>query len=251
VILATGVTVPFKKDADKSIDREVALTAAKASASHNLFETIKMIRMNSRSMIETLNGENEGVPLKLDALVRNAKITKQKYLSDGTLEITMELSMLGGFAQLVLPPEIKQLETIKQVETSGTDSSHSLNGTHITTEKEKIYTGLIVDTKGLDVQAAMVPKLLDENGKEVYGPTFVTREFAVQSGMCGYMTDMDVAQNSDRVGPHPLVVKGLSTEGPGKSNIIIGNADTAKLRGASEHLRFLRECRVIIVFSRD
>jgi len=249
MIQAPGMTVPFKKDAAKSIDREVALTAAKASAGHHLFETIKMIRVNSRAMIGTLNGEKENVPLKLNAMVRNAKITKQKYLSDGTLEITMQLSMLGGFSQLVLPTEIKQLETIKQMKPVGNDSSSIVKVPQATAgrKKEDIYSGLIIDTKGFGVQAALVPKVLDENGREVYGPAFASREFAVQSGMSGYVTDMDAARNSVRVGSHPLLVKGLSTEGPGKSNIVISDADAARLRGASEHLRFLRECRVVIV----
>jgi len=248
VIQATGMTIPFKKDADKSIDREVALTAAKASASRNLFETINMVRMNSRSIIGTLNGEKEGVALKLDAMVRNAKITKQKYLSDGTLEITIQLSMLGGFSQLVLPLEIKQLETIKQMEPAGNGSTQSVKTPRTTTGGgEDIYSGLIIDTKGLNVQAALVPKVLDENGTEVYGPTFASREFAVQSGMSGYMNDMDAARNGARAGPYPLIVKGLSTEGPGKSNIVISKADAAKIRGVSEHLQFLKECRVVIV----
>jgi hypothetical protein len=50
-----------------------------------------------------------------------------------------------------------------------------------------------------------------------------------------------------RVSDYPLVVKGLKTSGPGRSEIVISNADASKLRGISESLYFMKKCRVIIV----
>ncbi|NQT10001.1 MAG: hypothetical protein HQ573_02380, partial [Desulfobacteraceae bacterium] len=44
-----------------------------------------------------------------------------------------------------------------------------------------------------------------------------------------------------------LTVKGLRTEGHGRSDIVISNADASRLRSASEHLTFLKKCRVMVV----
>jgi hypothetical protein len=44
-----------------------------------------------------------------------------------------------------------------------------------------------------------------------------------------------------------LIVKALKVLWPGRCDFIISNADAAKLKSASEHLKFLKECRVIIV----
>jgi hypothetical protein len=93
----------------------------------------------------------------------------------------------------------------------------------------------------------MVPKILDEDAREVYGSAFVSREYAVQQGMSGYSKDLAAAQSNQRVADHPLTVKGLRTGGVGHSDIIISNTDAHRLRSASENLSFMRKCRVIIV----
>jgi hypothetical protein len=93
----------------------------------------------------------------------------------------------------------------------------------------------------------MVPKILDENNQEVYGSAFVSREYAVQQGMSGYARDLKEILKDQRVSDYPLVVKGLKTSGPGRSEIVISNADASKLRGISESLYFMKKCRVIIV----
>jgi hypothetical protein len=106
---------------------------------------------------------------------------------------------------------------------------------------------MVIDARGLQARPAMSPKVLDENGKEVYGSMNVDREYAVQQGMSGYARDLTAAQSNPRVTNNPVSVKGMKTEGPGKSDIIISNADAEKIRGASDNLLFLKKCRVMIV----
>ena len=109
------------------------------------------------------------------------------------------------------------------------------------------YTGLIVDARGIGAKPAMVPVLVDENGKEVYGSAFVSREYAVQQGVCQYLRILGDAANLVRVAPKPLWVKGLRTSNSAACDIVISNADASRLRGTSSHLSFLKQCRVIIL----
>ncbi len=81
----------------------------------------------------------------------------------------------------------------------------------------------------------------------VYGSAFVSREYAVQQGMCGYSKNLDTSLSNQRVANHPLVVKGLKTAALRPSDIVINNADATTLRGASQNLSFLKQCRVIII----
>ena len=90
-------------------------------------------------------------------------------------------------------------------------------------------------------------KIVDEAGQEVYGSAFVSREYAVQQGMSGYGKTLEASKQNQRVADNPLTVRGLRTDGPGRSDIVISNADAAKLKNASEHLSFLKKCRVMIV----
>ena len=63
--------------------------------------------------------------------------------------------------------------------------------------------------------------------------------------MIQYGENFEAAVLQPRVADNPLVVKGLRTTQPGHADIIISNADASKIRASSEHLSFLKKCRVI------
>jgi hypothetical protein len=110
-----------------------------------------------------------------------------------------------------------------------------------------LYTGLIVDARGLGVKPAMAPKILNEDGKEVYGSAWISRDYAVREGMVGYLKDPVQAQTNPRVTDKPLMVKALRAAGDARVDMVITNADAAMLHNASENLSMLQKCRVIIL----
>jgi len=109
------------------------------------------------------------------------------------------------------------------------------------------YTGLIVDARGLGARPALAPRILNEKGEEVYGSSYVSREWAIKWGMAGYEKDVDAATANDRVTDQPLIAKGLRAEGPNRADIVISDQDAEKLHSMKENLSFLEKCRVIIV----
>ncbi len=246
IVQAKGVGTPLKKSSgNASVSSMKILSDSKNNARHNMLKIIKGVRINSVKKAGNYATINESVAKKLEEIIYKARENEKmrKYMSDGTVEVYLQLSLYGGFAQLFLPQEIKQIESIKQVAIGGGNSSSQPSKT----SDLKNYTGLVVDTTGISVNPAMAPRLLDEDGKEVYGAAFASREFAVQKGMSGYSKDFKTAKTSPRVGNNPLSVKGLRTTGPGNCDIVISNADASSLRNSSEHLAFLKNCRVIIV----
>ena len=152
------------------------------------------------------------------------------------------MSLSGGFSQLILPPEIRQIEPIKQVL-----KPNSPSRLRTRSRSSEIFTGMVVDARNIQAVPVLAPIILDENLEEVFGPAYVSREFAVQHGMVRYTTDLWKAKFHPRVSDNPLIVKALKSILPGRCDFIISNADAAKLRSASEHLLFMRECRVVIV----
>jgi len=246
IVQAKGVGTPLKKSSDNaSVSSMKILSDSKNSARHNMLKIIKNVRINSVKKAENFATINNSVAKQLEEIIYKARENEKmrKYMSDGTVEVYLQLSLYGGFAQLFLPQEIKQIESIKQVAIGGGKSSLQPSKT----SDLKNYTGLVVDATGISVNPAMAPRLLDEDGKEVYGAAFASREFAVQKGMSGYSKDFKTAKTSPRVGNNPLSVKGLRTTGPGNCDIVISNADASILRNSSEHLAFLKKCLVIIV----
>ncbi|MFC1858815.1 LPP20 family lipoprotein [Thermodesulfobacteriota bacterium] len=232
-IQAKGIGVPPEDSYGKPQARPLALRAAKLDALRNILEVVKGVRIDSATIVKDFEVQSDIIMSKVEGMVRGARQVKQEYMSDGTVEVVMQVNMQGGFAQLVLPQDIKQVESI----TPATPAQKSTG----------VYTGLVVDARGLSARPAMAPKLLDEQGQEIYGSAFVSREYAVQQGMAGYAKNPMTAQSNQRVADNPLTVKGLRTEGPGLSDIVISNSDASRLRNASEHLSFLKKCRVMIV----
>ncbi|MDL1984216.1 MAG: hypothetical protein LWX54_08520 [Deltaproteobacteria bacterium] len=250
ILQAKGIGASPEEYYGKPQARPMALRAARIDAMRNLLEVTQGVRIDSATVVKNFAVTNDVIMAKVSGMVKGAQIVKQEYLSDGTVEVTMQMSLHGGFAQLVLPQEIRQVEPIKSVPSLSVEPPKPSPGIPSKTAEKptsEIYTGLVVNAIGLNARPAMSPKIIDETGQEVYGSAFVSREYAVQQGMSGYAKDITAAQSNPRVTNNPLTVKGLKTEGPGNADIVISNADASKLRSASEHLSFMKKCRVMIV----
>ncbi len=257
IMTATGIGSPPEKYYGKPQARPMALRAAQLDAYRNLLEVTKGVRINSVTVVEDSMVSSDMIRSQVDGMVKGTQVIKKEYLSDGTVEVTIAMSLRGGFAQLILPKDIKQVSEIKTippappappaVEQVGEAPVPPPPQPAIPTPAPAIYTGLVVDARGLGARPAMSPKLRDERGQEVYGSAYVSREYAVQQGMAGYAKDLTASQTNPRVTNEPLTVKGLKTEGPGQSDLVISNADADKIRSASENLSFLKKCRVMIV----
>ena len=246
IIQAAGVGKPDETGSTRQLDAKVkALYHAKKNARRHLISIVRNIRIDSHRDVASIADTNYSISAKINEMVfKTPEIEKlRKYRADGTVEVHIQIGLYGGLSQLVLPREIQQIEPLKTVRKVRKPSIQQAGES----SAPETFTGLVIDARGIALKPALVPRLLDENGQEVFGAAFVSREFAVQWGTGGYSVDIKASRNNPRVGQNPLVVKGLRTSEPGLSNIIISNTDAAKLLSSSEHLSFLKECRVFIV----
>ena len=65
--------------------------------------------------------------------------------------------------------------------------------------------------------------------------------------MVAYARGLAKARDNPRVGPKPLIVKGLRTVKARSSDIIISNADAQQIRASAENMTFMKKCRVMVV----
>jgi hypothetical protein len=114
--------------------------------------------------------------------------------------------------------------------------------------KGGVATGLVIDGRGLGLRPALLPKIVDPQGQEIYVGQVVTRTNAVEQGVAGYAKDVNAATNNFRVTDNPAVIKGLSASGAVRTDVVIGQADAQALRQMSGKGDFLQYCRVIIVY---
>jgi hypothetical protein len=175
---------------------------------------------------------NDMIRTKVQGFLDRSNVADIAYMSDGSVEATVVMSLKGGFANLVLPESITTIQPIGQTQADARDT---------------VYTGLVIDCRGFRIKPALSPKVLDESGNEVFGSAYVSREYATSQGMVGYARDLAAAQTNEKVADNPLTVKGIRTVEDGDSDIVISNADAALIRGAAENLSFLKQCRVMIV----
>ena len=246
VVQARGISAPIKKGAEKTPPNSPkALSQAKNDARIKLLETVKKIKIYTNRSVGGMAGKNKTIMTQIKDMVYNAnEIEKfRKYMSDGSIEVLLQMNLHGGFTQLILPKEIRQIEGIKQINRGASSTGVDTNSV------SKAYSGLLVDARSIELQPALVFKILDENLEEVFGPAFVSREFVVQQGMAAYYSDIASAKSDPRIRNRPLTVKALRTDYPSRCNIVISNADASKLKSASHHLLFLKETRVVIVLS--
>ncbi|MFO8049928.1 MAG: hypothetical protein R6U29_12915 [Desulfosudaceae bacterium] len=240
VVQATGIGAPPEQYLGKPQARPMALRAAKLDAYRNLLEVTQGVRVNSTTLVKNYAVENDVIMTRVEGLVKGAQLADTEYMSDGTVEVTLRMSLTGDLAQVVLPPDTGEKMPSRPMPDDWTQQQPDESA-------DGVYTGLVVDAGGLNAKPAMAPKILDEDGKEVYGSAFVSREYAIEQGMSGYAKQVAAARSNSRVTDNPLTVKGLKTSGPGKCDVVISNADASKVRNASEDLSFLKKCRVMIV----
>jgi hypothetical protein len=236
VIRATGSGAPNPDAPNIAAARLGAERAAKADALRNILETIKGVRIDSETLVVNAMTQNDVIRTRVQGIVRGARTVNTRYLSDGAVEVTVEIQMASTTA-----PSNTLTATVLPPQTLGTQSQN------IPKAGNPVYTGVIFDARGLGIRPAMSPKVLDEDGREVYGSAFVSAEWATKFGIVGYAKDLEASKKNDRVAANPLVVKGAKASGSGGCDLVISNADAQGMRDMSKNLSFLEQCRVLIV----
>ncbi len=248
IVTAVGLGVPPEEPSGIAGASEVkarVLASAHYNARRNLFDLLNAVRIDTNTLVKDMAAHTPLVEAKLREMAAGADEVEVggEPETEGTIAVRLQLSLYAGFAQMVLPQGIKPIDTVRSVQTPSAVPGETV--------ERVIFTGLVVDARNITANPALAPRIVDENDKEVYGAAFASRDFAVQYGMSSYVTDIDKIKGSYRLGERPLIVRGIKTIGPGHSDIVIGNASAIKLRKFSEHLAFLRECRVVIVLSEN
>lgn len=236
MITATGLGAPPENAVNRAQGRAMAERAAFIVATRNLLEVVKGIRVDSATLVENFVVSSDVIKTEVSGFVQGAQILKKQVNPDGSVEVLVGVKLQGDLLNTMIP---KQTGGGVPVPAAPQAPAPAQVGT--------AYTGLIVDARGTGVRPAMVPKIRNEEGREVYGSSFVNRQYAVEQGMVGYLKDPVAAQANPRVTDRPLLVKAIKTDGPNKTDLVISNTDAQTLHGMKEHLSFLEKARVMVV----
>ncbi len=232
VVTAVGIGAPPANPVNAAQARAMAERAAQVVAYRNLLEAVKGVQVDSATTVENFVVTSDVVKTQVSGIIQGATIMDKKYMSDGSVEVTVGMKLTGALADALLPKGM---------------APQMPAGAAPAPNQGQVYTGLIVDARGLGVRPAMSPKIMSEDGREIYGSARVNRDWAVKEGMVGYMKDPAAAQANPRVTDKPLMVKALKVSGDARVDMVISNADAATLQNITQNLSMLEKCRVIVL----
>ncbi|NOR46194.1 MAG: hypothetical protein GQ534_11465, partial [Candidatus Delongbacteria bacterium] len=236
-ITATGIGAPNPDAPNMAVKRAGAINAAKMYAIRDMLATVKGMYLSSESTVENYMTTSDVVKTQVEGIAKAFKMVgKPHYFEDGSVEVTVVMSLSGDLSDIAMGGQSFDADAAVVGEADYKLSDIVTPG---------VYTGLIVDCRAVQLRPALSPKVFSKAGAEVYGSANVSKEFAVQQGMLGYLKDVEKAKQNSRVVGNPLVINAIGVKGTNKADIIISDEDAAKIKELSSKLNFLQECRVI------
>lgn len=233
VVTCTGSGAANLRDADgnPAVARIGAEKAARLDALRSCLETLRGVQLESGRTVGDALGSDQALSGKVQGLVKGFRVVgKPRYFSDGGVEMDVEVPIEGALSDALLP----------QPPAGGAAPAPAPSGA----APEAGATGLVVDARGLKLAPALAVRILDEGGKELYGPGRLGEAGRKAGGTVAYAPDLEAARKGSpaRTGEHPLVVKAIRVQG---SDVVLSNADAAALAG--KDLSFLADARVVIL----
>jgi hypothetical protein len=217
VVKCSGSGAANLRDAagNPAVARIGAEKAAKLDALRSCMEALKGVQLQSGQTVGGALQSDAALTGKVEGLVRGFKVVgKPRYFSDGGVELDVEVPLEGALSDALLPKP-----------------------------DPAAFTSLVVDARGQKVVPALAPRVVDESGKELYGPASLG-DAGRKAGAAAYARDLDAARAAlkERVGERPAVLRAVRVQG---SDLVVSAADAAILSG--KNLAFLAEGKVVIL----
>lgn len=239
-ITATGIGAPNPDAPNIAVKRAGAINAAKMYALRDLLATLKGMYLSSETTVENYMTTSDVIKTQVEGIAKAFKVVGEpKYFEDGSVEVTVEMSMNGDLSDLVL----QETEFGDNTPLVG-EATYKLSDI---VGQPSVYSGLIIDCKAVQLRPALAPKIYNRSGEEIYGSANVNKDYAVEQGMLGYLKSVESAKENARVSNNPLVINAIGVKGTNKSDIIISDDDASKIKELDAKLNFLKECRVIAI----
>jgi hypothetical protein len=177
-----------------------------------------------------------------------------KFLSDGSVFAEYEVNLTGNLLKTLMPSTGGGIPlaplccpTCKRPWPETLEVPDGVTLIPEETEPTTNYTGIIIDAQGLKLTPALFPKILNEDGKEAYGLSFVTENYAPELGLVSYVRTLSEAFSNDRAGLNPLRIDALRTSGRLNCDILIANTDAVRMHQSQRNLKLLEHCQVVVI----
>ena len=255
VLTATGVGLLPRDEPNRARAYLKARGYARLDALANLLMLIDRVQIDAQYTGADYMMQSEVIRASVTGFVRGAQvIDERKIIIEGqeAVQVTVGTAMYGqnGLSRMLLRPSPAEPAPaapeppLPRIE---------LLAPNIPAPDAPVvegnYTGLIIDARGLKVQPAMAPRILKADGTPLYGVGDFDLDKVVEQGLASYYRDMDAARADKRTGNNPLIVRpiGVYRRAVATTDVVLSDADAAKLLAEDAKTRFLRQLKVVFV----
>jgi len=244
-------------DSMATCDKDEVLASARRNALERIMTTLDAMVIASDETAADLIDDDDVLEQRIRSLAANFREKGLHYMTDGSVEIDVELTLRGELIDLLLPPSGNGRRVpdgllcpvCGQPWPKDADIPEELELLCLQGNPSEPYTGLVIDARGTGMQPALAPVVVNESGNIIYGVQFARRPRAVLAGLLSYEQDVNLAAKMNRVSPRALLIEARRSRGSKGTELVIENEDAALLHCMPQHLKFLSECRVIIVLN--
>jgi hypothetical protein len=274
VLYATGLGAMSKREPNQAKAYLRARGFAKLDALRNLLMVVDHVRIDSHTVGADYETVSDEIKAEVQGIVRGAQVVSERTIpinGSTMIEVTVATAMYGdqGIANVFVPesarradenrpdardeeeptpqprrpePEVEPAPITPPTLPNRDDNDNDAPDT------DGIYTSVIIDTRGYHIERSMCPKILRQDGSEVWGTVKVDPNFVLDQGIVVYARSMEEARRIDRVGSRPLILH-ATARGGGRfpSDAILSDEDADRLLSANQHSRFLSKFKVIFV----
>jgi len=225
----------------KNQSRFAAILSARVDAQRQLLEQIKGTHIDSTTTIENGMLKSDLIVTKINGILKNARVIKSTYdPKEGMASVTLAV----GFNEVVANI-LSDKNLIKEINKDVNTSSKEIVG--INEIKETIYDGVIIDTRGLGMEPAIINRVFYKK-QLIYDPTKVPQSVVVERGLAAYTINTNKAKAIlDSYGSkNPLIVKAIKL-GNKKSDVEISKEDAKKITYSDEKNGFLSSAKIVFI----
>jgi hypothetical protein len=188
---------------------------------------------------------------RLDRMAWSGRKSGTSFLSDGTVSTVYEFPIPGPVLNVLLPRTgggrllgRTACPCCGQPWPEGKEPPPGVQLVPDETGVSSVYTGILIDVRGLNCSRALFPTVVNESDAEVVGPGFILPERLAASGAVVYYRDRAAATASDRIGSNPLVIRALRMTGANNCDAVVSQYDAARIHGTRANLELMANCKV-------
>lgn len=197
---------------------------ARAEIGPAMLTLAREVQLDATHTTGDLLSSTEAIADKVDANVSLWEVTEARYYTSGRVDVEVCLPI-----QAWLRPELSLIAT-------GADRS---------SPPDVPITGLIVDARGLKLDPAINPEILDPAGAVLYSAASMTSFAASQRPIVIYVRDPADPAAVRRAGEQPVIVPAVGVRD--RVNLTLDAAGAAALEKARDSAGFLAQGTVVIV----